>query len=264
MNELKQLTDDQLIGLLRSVLMEATDRKIADIAQSAILDEAEKSRIAQAAATKRAEQIKQQEAERVARDAESKIVDPASLKAREEDRKRREHTLETVTMQDGSQRLKFWSNGFVPGFSDDARALGGNYNKTANAWYFDVRDESRVRDLLTQYFGLPGEMPATMRIHASALTTTNEFWVGGRCIASRRFRDGRVNLGANVVVVAGSFSASGGSSNYPRLSPSPDLILEVRDVPRSIAITTAALANQDSGHRTAASPVSTPKIEVLL
>lgn len=51
-------------------------------------------------------------------------------------------------------------------FVSDARTVGGKFNSGSKAWFFDIRDESRVRDLCLEYFctnGLISEL-VTLRV----------------------------------------------------------------------------------------------------
>lgn len=69
--DFSQLTDDQLIGLLRAVLRECVDRggAIQAASQAAALDEAERAQIQKEAAEREAAKLRAQEREHVAREA---------------------------------------------------------------------------------------------------------------------------------------------------------------------------------------------------
>jgi hypothetical protein len=125
-------------------------------------------------------------------------------------------------------------------FSPDARMLGGTWNASAKTWTFDARDERRVRELLVHTYGTDGiSAPdvVTVRCNLDALEIHNpqELVLFGRPVATRLGRDSAVRLGDGVILVAGGFSASGGSRANPRLCADPGTVLEVRDVPRARA-----------------------------
>lgn len=150
-------------------------------------------------------------------------------------------TLAEQKMKDGSTKLKLVSP-FVPGFSDKARALGGTWNATSKAWYFDTRDSRRVRDLVQTTYGAdplaePGDEPEliTVRLDLDGFETrSSNLWAFGREIVSRGNRDYSVRLGDGVIIIAGGFPGSGGSRANPALMTKPGTIVEVRDVPRPL------------------------------
>lgn len=145
-------------------------------------------------------------------------------------------SVKTVNMKNGEQKVKLESP-FHPDMSREARAIGGDWNGGAKAWYFDVRDEQRVRNLAIKLFGTDGSAPIDLvdvRVTLSGRGSQEE-WRFGRLLAKRWSRDAPVSLGDGVVVIEGQFSKSGGSRNYPRVDWIGDSItLEVRDVPRSM------------------------------
>jgi hypothetical protein len=149
-------------------------------------------------------------------------------------------TLAEQKMKDGSTKLKLVSP-FVPGFSDKARALGGTWNPTSKAWYFDTRDVRRIRDLVLSTYGAdplaePGDEPelVTVRVALDYPDDGGQIWMFGRELASRSSRDYSARLGEGVVVISGGFPRSGGSAKTPRVAADSGTVLEVRDVPRSL------------------------------
>lgn len=70
-----ELTDDQLIGLLRAVLRECVARggAVGAAAHAAGLDEAERARIAEEAAEREAAKLRAQERERIAKEAAEEV-----------------------------------------------------------------------------------------------------------------------------------------------------------------------------------------------
>jgi hypothetical protein len=133
-------------------------------------------------------------------------------------------TLAEQKMKDGSTKLKLVSP-FVPGFSDKARALGGTWNPTSKAWYFDTRDVRRIRDLVLSTYGAdplaePGDEPelVTVRVALDYPDDGGQIWMFGRELASRSSRDYSARLGEGVVVISGGFPRSGGSAKTPRVA----------------------------------------------
>ena len=122
-----------------------------------------------------------------------------------------------------------------------AKAIGGRWSPAEKAWHFDPRDEQRVRDLAISIFGTDGTNADLVDVRLIAKRADDEFSaieLGGRTIAERRRRDDPVTLGDGVVRVSGTFTPggtrTGGSVRYPHFGWDEDLILEVRDIPRSV------------------------------
>uniref|UniRef100_UPI0004C0752A hypothetical protein n=1 Tax=Streptomyces capuensis TaxID=1464056 RepID=UPI0004C0752A len=112
---------------------------------------------------------------------------------------------------------------------------------------FDSRDEERVRQLARDTFGTDGtpEPDGTVSVQISVPNVSGErgghpatLWRYGRKIATRFARDEQPRLGEGVVLISGGFKNSAGSHNYIELGPIDDeaTIVEVRDVPRSVAL----------------------------
>jgi len=116
-----------------------------------------------------------------------------------------------------------------------ARSLGGQWNTRIRVWHFDLRDLGRVRDALIKVYGWDGTYPveildARLLLDGFDLGRTNAFWMFGRLIVERLFRDAPARLGPGVILVRGGFPASGGSRKHPSIDPDPGTELEVRDV----------------------------------
>jgi len=127
---------------------------------------------------------------------------------------------------------------YHPTWPPSARSLGGRWDPDRRVWRFDARDEERVRALIAELFGNPDEPRVTVRIKAEGLNTAyvGSFFAMGREILSRRGRDAEVQLGEGVVLLAGGYPASAGSRQNPAIGrPLEGTILEVRDVPLSLA-----------------------------
>lgn len=148
-----------------------------------------------------------------------------------------EINITQVEMQDGSTKTKVESP-FHPDFPEKARDLGGQWNSTRRAWYFDTRDADRVRDLCREIFGTDGNgggevVDCHLRLSGQY---ESQIWFAGRKIAGRFARDARVSLGEGVVIVEGKFKPSGGSRQYPSVSTIGEVTLEIRDVPLALAV----------------------------
>lgn len=142
-----------------------------------------------------------------------------------------------ANMKDGSEKIKVESP-FHPEFPKHAKNLGGRWNSSARAWYFDPRDEASVRDLCRDCFGTDGNGELeTVDCRVTLVgTQSDSVWFAGREICRRAARDWDVKLGDGVVVVDGDFQSSGGSRKYPQVTFTGDSVtLEVRDVPANLA-----------------------------
>lgn len=93
--DFSKLTDDQLVELVRNLCFEAAQRgwAVQQAAQAAMLSEAEKARIAAAAAAREAERLREAEAQRIADEAAAKVrreVEAARNQAETETRRQKE------------------------------------------------------------------------------------------------------------------------------------------------------------------------------
>jgi hypothetical protein len=96
--DFRGLTDDQLVALVRSLCYEAAQRgwAVHQAAQNAMLDEAEKVRIAAEAAAQEAERLRQAEAERIAKEAAERVrweAEAQKSQAEKELEKRKEQRI---------------------------------------------------------------------------------------------------------------------------------------------------------------------------
>lgn len=123
-------------------------------------------------------------------------------------------------------------------FVEGARKLGGRWNAAQKTWDFDLRDEARVRALLIEVYGTDGEpvKTCTVQIKADKYRNCESVEFFGRSLAWRPSRDAAVRLHPSVSVIAGGYPDSGGSAKYPSVDFSEGTILEVKDVPLSLAL----------------------------
>lgn len=142
-----------------------------------------------------------------------------------------------VKMKSGAEKLELKAP-FYPTFPKAARELGGTWSESGQAWYFDPRDESRVRDLCRETYGTDGlEEPDLVDVRVALDEYHDDYrsiWRYGRLLAKRPYRDSSVRLGEGVIVVEGGFPSSGGSMKHPRLETREGTVLEVRDVPATL------------------------------
>ncbi|MCC2280868.1 hypothetical protein LKL35_36710 [Streptomyces sp. ET3-23] len=128
-------------------------------------------------------------------------------------------------------------------FIADVQDIGGEWERDKRAWSVDRRDEDRARELVRLYFGTDGSPEdaaefVTVRIHLANYELSYregaKAQFAGRTIATRPGRDAPVRLAKGVVLVAGDLPFSGGSMKYPQIGAGPDVMVEVRDIPRSV------------------------------
>lgn len=132
------------------------------------------------------------------------------------------------------------SSPYHPDMPERARALGGKWDAAAKVWTFDVRDEARVRQVVTDIYGTDGEVGSadlvSIRVNLDKYShPSRELYVAGRQVARRQYRDSAVRLGDGVIIIEGGFPSRGGSAKHPALDEDCHTILEVRDVPRAAA-----------------------------
>ncbi|MEU4410792.1 helix-turn-helix domain-containing protein [Streptosporangium sp. NPDC023963] len=154
----------------------------------------------------------------------------------------------TVTTENGQTSV---CSPYDTTFVTKAKTIGGRWNGPAKAWQFDARDENRVRDLLREVYGTDGSPVddadlVTVRVrladHEVSYRDGADAKFAGRRIATRPGRDSAVRLAVNVVLIEGKLPSTGGSMRYPQISAGDDVIVEVRDIPR----TTLNLEREDS------------------
>lgn len=123
---------------------------------------------------------------------------------------------------------------YHPDFVKAARQLNGKW--VAPDWVFDLRDLERVRTELRKVYGTAGETVPTCTV---CLTLSGyygpDLYSCGRLIVFRKGRDEAARLGENLVVLSGGFKASGGSVKNPDIGAESGTVIEVRDVPVTLA-----------------------------
>jgi len=126
-------------------------------------------------------------------------------------------------------------------FVSFARMRGGKWSDGQKVWMFDPRDEFAVRSVLIDIFGTDDYESCSkvnVRIKLDSFNIDDEFVLFGRQLLRRRYSARRVEVDDGVVVINGGFPKEGGSRRYPKIEPEKGTIIEVRDVPRDIAVRT--------------------------
>ncbi|MGW8558149.1 hypothetical protein [Streptomyces tubercidicus] len=148
-------------------------------------------------------------------------------------------TSVTITTDNGKTYV---DSPYHPGWPEEARNLGGRWS--GGVWSFDARDEERVKALARRIYGTDGtpDPAGTVTVRISVHDVRGEgdgrpvtLYLYGREIATRYERDGRPRLGPGVILVEGGFDSSAGSHKYIQIGPKPGTVVEVRDMPRTVA-----------------------------
>jgi len=124
-------------------------------------------------------------------------------------------------------------------FVSFARMRGGKWSDAQKVWMFDPRDEFAVRSVLIDIFGTDDYESCpkvNVRVKLEHFEFSDEFILFGRQLLRRRYSDRRVDIDNGVVVIVGGFPASSSSRRHPAIEPEPGTVVEVRDVPRDIAM----------------------------
>lgn len=124
-------------------------------------------------------------------------------------------------------------------FVSFARMRGGKWSDGQKVWMFDPRDEFAVRSTLIDIFGTDDygqSAKVSVRVKLDHFDLDGEFVLFGRQLLRRKYRDSKVEVDDGVIITQGDFARSGGSGRYPLIVPEKGTVIEVRDVPRDIAV----------------------------
>lgn len=141
-----------------------------------------------------------------------------------------------VTVGEGILKV---SSPFNREFVSFARMRGGKWSDGQKVWMFDPRDEFAVRSTLIDIFGTDDygqSAKVSVRVKLDHFDLDGEFVLFGRQLLRRKYRDSKVEVDDGVIITQGDFARSGGSSRYPLIVPEKGTVIEVRDVPRDIAV----------------------------
>lgn len=123
-------------------------------------------------------------------------------------------------------------------FVSFARMRGGKWSDGEKVWIFDPRDEFAVRSALIDIFGTDDfdSCPkVNVRVKLDHFRIGDEFVLFGRQLLRRRHND-RLDMDGSVVLVSGGIPDVGGTYRNPEIAPEKGTVIEVRDVPRDIAM----------------------------
>lgn len=144
--------------------------------------------------------------------------------------------LKTVEIkQSGPGKIEVRAE-YHPDFPAAVRGLNGKFEKPY--WYFDSRDEIRIREICRSIYGTDGtdgtsDKP-TATIRATAVDDISQSAAGvyllGRCIAYATGRDSGARLGGNVVLISGRASSGGSVKNWTTVIRKGSMF-EIRDLP---------------------------------
>jgi len=127
------------------------------------------------------------------------------------------------------------------------KALGGRWNPRRRVWEVNSRYEDNVREIAMDIYGTDGRKveTTTIRIDLDKYggTLYDEIVIAGQTVVKKRHRD-QLPVLVRTAVVKGKLLSSGGSLRYPLIKWKAGTILEVWDVPLSIA---SKLANENDG-----------------
>lgn len=132
---------------------------------------------------------------------------------------------------------------YHPTFVDDARALGGRWDRARRVWMFDARDAEHVAAVCERVFGinpLATEAPrlVTVRVKITTPIRAWRYFALGRVILTRPDRDSAVRPGPGCIIESGAFPPSGGSRAHPEIGApvgGEPVVVLVRDVPEPLA-----------------------------
>ena len=137
-----------------------------------------------------------------------------------------------VEKTDGKVKVTSPYNSKLP---EQARKLGGKWDRTQKVWIFDEQDEIRVRNLYKSVYGTDGDVNDTVNIRVEVKYCWSEYCQGlylfGKPIAYATGRDSGARICEDVVVLMGGIE-SGGSNRNRVAEANQGTIFEVRRVPR--------------------------------
>lgn len=123
-------------------------------------------------------------------------------------------------------------------FIAEARKLNGKWDGATKAWKFDIRDESRVREICLNVYGNDGlaKNLCTLKVifPNSEYADKGPIEICGRPIARAFGRDSGAKLCEGIVLLNGNFISGGSMKNWITTVNGGTTVL-VRDFPKSKA-----------------------------
>ena len=123
-------------------------------------------------------------------------------------------------------------------FISRAKKIGGKWRSPA--WIFDPRDEQRVEAILASTYGwrrpAKDEPLATIQLcyETDCQTSDMRTFFAGCQVVSIRGRDSGATMGRSAVVIEGNVTSAGSRKN-PLIKVRAGTIIELRDIPYSVA-----------------------------
>lgn len=146
------LDDNQLIDLIRSACQEAASRNIAAVAQSVMLDEAERARIVREATAREQARQAQEEASRLAKQAAERVKAEAEKAERDKHAAKVAETWEykeemgakisAIIKPTREATLKVWANG-----ADKRIYIGGGYNDNDCTYFHTGNSKNKPKSI---------------------------------------------------------------------------------------------------------------------
>lgn len=116
-------------------------------------------------------------------------------------------------------------------FVDICRKLNGKWNNSAWVFPSDLKEE--VENILIDVFGYK-QNKINIILFIENKYLEESFYLVGKQIFSRKFRDYHVNIHSDVSILDGSLSSSGGSMKHPAIGNIKDMKLLIRNVPENL------------------------------
>lgn len=117
-----------------------------------------------------------------------------------------------------------------------AKNAGGKFDRSSNAWVFDIRDEARARALCLKYYGTDGLVAdlITLRVEykEERFAGRDSLTVNGRPIARATGRDSGAVICDGIILLTGGFRSAGSFNNWGTEAKAGTAVL-VRDFPRA-------------------------------
>ena len=135
-----------------------------------------------------------------------------------------------TSIEEKDNRLYVYTE-YHQGFIDICRRLNGRWNNPAWVFPLDLREE--IENILIDIFGYK-QNKIDIILYIEQKDLGESFYLVGKQIFSRKSRDYSVNIHADVSVLEGELSSSGGSMKHPAIGRVENLKLLIRNVPENL------------------------------
>ena len=138
--------------------------------------------------------------------------------------KKQKQTMKTqIEIEVGSESLMV-RGPYSDSNNSKYRTLGGKF--TDGRW--QLPDNETTREKLAELFGSKSELvEVKVPVNHASVFGYGTLQIGGYVLATRRYRDGRVEMPHGVSVASGGFPSSGGSQKSPRVCPDDETVLRL-------------------------------------